>query len=193
MSDPASPSVPAKTLAGLFSLTEVRIQQLAKAGVIKKVAHGRYDLWASIKGYVRYLQDRSVGRGAGDGEGSEYNKHRARLFKARADEAEMRAAIMRGDCHDAEAVRECWLEGQANFRARLLGVPSKGAQAVEGMSTIAERKAVLEKLVHEALNELSDYDAKQLTERWAREHAADVSSDVAEGQTSAESDAESVV
>ena len=59
-------TVPAETLAKLLNLTEVRIQQLAKDGIIVKETRGRYDLWGSIKGYVKYLQDRAIGRGVRD-------------------------------------------------------------------------------------------------------------------------------
>lgn len=51
------PTVTAGTLADLFNLTERRVQQLANEKVVVKADRGKYDLIASVKGYVRFLQD----------------------------------------------------------------------------------------------------------------------------------------
>jgi phage terminase Nu1 subunit (DNA packaging protein) len=55
-----SPTVPVSTLAKLFNLTSVRVQQLAADGVIYKSGRGQYDLWTSVKGYIKFLQERKV-------------------------------------------------------------------------------------------------------------------------------------
>ena len=56
----ASPStaVPTslRTLSILLDVTERRIQQLAREGVMVRDKRGRYDLIPSIQGYVRYLR-----------------------------------------------------------------------------------------------------------------------------------------
>lgn len=52
----ARPTADVGTIARLFGLTAVRIQQLAKDGIIFKAGHGKYDLWRSIKGYIEFLQ-----------------------------------------------------------------------------------------------------------------------------------------
>lgn len=53
---------PASTIAKLFNLTERRVQQLSKEGVIPKAERGKYELIGAVQGYVRYLQERSQGR-----------------------------------------------------------------------------------------------------------------------------------
>lgn len=45
-----------KTLSILLDLTERRVQQLAREGVMVRDKRGRYDLIPSIQGYVRYLR-----------------------------------------------------------------------------------------------------------------------------------------
>jgi len=50
------PTYPAKFFAGLFGITERRIQQLAKDEIIPKAGRGRYPLTGTVQNYVRYLQ-----------------------------------------------------------------------------------------------------------------------------------------
>ena len=52
---PMFPPVSVGVLAKLFDVTERRIQQLAKQGVISKTDHGKYDLLTATREYIRYL------------------------------------------------------------------------------------------------------------------------------------------
>lgn len=47
---------PAATIARLLNISERRLQQLAREGVIPKSGRGRYPLAATVRGYVVYLQ-----------------------------------------------------------------------------------------------------------------------------------------
>jgi len=178
MSDAATPSVPVGTLARLLNLTEVRIQQLAKTGVVVKGERGRYDLWASIKGYVAYLQSRNVGRPGsglaptegGEVTGEDYQKHRARLYKAKADAAELEAMLLRGRLHDADAVRKVMEDMISSARAKLLGVKRKAAGKVIGLTDLAQIEAVIEEPIIEALNELTHYDPSRFTSEIVQDH-----------------------
>ena len=167
MSDDAStPSVPVGTLAKLFNLTEVRVQQLAKLGVVVRNERGKYDLWPSIRGYVRYLQDRGITRSGGgtdaDVVGEDYNRHRARLYKARADAAELEAQLLRGRVHDADAVADVWNDMIANARAKLLPIGRSICGILKSLKTEAEIQDRIDTEVINALNELSEYDAGKI-------------------------------
>lgn len=178
MSDAATPSVPVGTLARLLNLTEVRIQQLAKTGVVVKGERGRYDLWASIKGYVAYLQSRNVGRPGsglaptegGEVTGEDYQKHRARLYKAKADAAELEAMLLRGRLHDADAVRKVTEDMISASRAKLLGVSRKVSGKVKGLTELVEIEATIDEAIHQALNELTQYDPSRFTEQTIQDH-----------------------
>lgn len=150
-------------LARWLNLTEVRVQQLAKLGVVARTTRGQYDLQASVSGYIRYLQQGNSGASGLEGEegevtGDDYHKHRARLYKARADAAELEADLIKGKLHDAEKVAKVWIDMIASSRSKLLGMKKRAAGRVKGMTDLAQIEAVLEETVHEALNELSDYD-----------------------------------
>jgi hypothetical protein len=47
------------TLAKLFDLTPMRVQQLASAGVVVKVSHGTYSLAESVRNYIKFLRERA--------------------------------------------------------------------------------------------------------------------------------------
>lgn len=152
----ANPRVPVTTLARLFNLTERRVQQLARDGVIPKPEKGRYDLIACVQAYIKYLQDRATGRG--DIEPQDTYAERARLLKAQADKTELEVKAMTGEVLPAEQVELLWSGLVASFRARLLALPVRCAQLVMSLKAYAEIEACLRAQVYEALNELSRYD-----------------------------------
>jgi phage terminase Nu1 subunit (DNA packaging protein) len=89
------PNYPVEFFANLFSLTNRRVQQLAKDGVIPKASRNRYPLLGTVQGYVRYLQARSFSREAE--EVGDLQTERTRLAKANADKTEMEVLQMRRD------------------------------------------------------------------------------------------------
>ena len=84
------PTYPAKFYANLFSITERRVQQLAKQGTIPKEGRGRYPLIETIKGYVNFLQTRSLDDQNTDGD---YRTQKVRLTKAQAEAQELKNKI----------------------------------------------------------------------------------------------------
>jgi phage terminase Nu1 subunit (DNA packaging protein) len=174
MSRPAdSPSVEVGTLAKLFNLTAVRIQQLSADGVVIRVARGKYDLWQSIRNYIKYLQERKVNQWSGSKDAEnpgDYESHRSRLTKAKADIAELDAELKKGTAHDAEAVAAVWADMIGNARAKLLSLPTTLASQLEGMS-IQERKDAIQNGVNEALRELADYSPEIVTNQYVSAHS----------------------
>lgn len=164
-----SPTVEVGTLSKLFNLTAVRVQQLAADGVVIRVARGKYDLWQSIRNYIKFLQERKVNQwsASGEDEPGDYQAHRARLTRAKADIAEIDAELKKGTTHDAQAVAAVWADMIGNARAKLLGLPTKLAGALDGL-TITEREALIKEGVAEALRELADYSPEVVTGEWER-------------------------
>ena len=89
--------VDVSTLATLFDLSAVRVQQLAADGVIVKAGRGRYELLPSIQGYIGYLQQRR----SNQWDAPDLTSKRARLLDAQAEEAEMNNAVRRGSLASA--------------------------------------------------------------------------------------------
>lgn len=168
-----SPTVPVETLAKLFNLTAVRIQQLASDGVVIRAARGRYDLWASIRNYIKFLQERKVNQwDAGGDDGKGWARERERLTRAKADVAEIEAALLKGQSHEAGAVAKVWADMIGNARSKLLALPTKLAAQLEGMS-IAERQDILRESINAALTELAGYRPEVVTGEYVKTHRAD--------------------
>lgn len=172
--DTKSPSVDVNTLAKLFNLTTVWVQKLAKEGVIAKAERGRYELWPSIKGYIKHLQDRRVNQWDTDEDDEGYGKHRARLTGAKADVAEIAAAIAKGQAHDAGAVEAVWTDMLMNCRSKLLAMPTRLAPKLRKETQLATVREILETAIHEALAELASYDPARITNEYLSTHRLDV-------------------
>lgn len=134
--------------------TTRRVEQLAKEGVFVRVGRGQYDLAASIQGYIEYLLE------AGTMVEGKLDKtqEEAKWVLARRRKTELELQIMKGELHRAEDVQMVMSDMLGNFRARLLSIPSKVAPQLLGKTEIPVIKNILEEVVREAMNELSDYD-----------------------------------
>ena len=180
--DPAETSVPSGTLAKLFNITDVRIQQLAKLGIVTKAARGRYELWQSIRGYVRYLQDRAAGKGmGGDSDESNYEVQRTRVYRNRADILEAQSQAIRGELHDAACIAEVMGEGLANLRAKMLAIPTTAGPRVADESDPNKCAAMIETLIHEALMECSKYNGREVINRYLKRHEPAPEEETGEG------------
>ena len=161
----------AEQLADLFDLTKVRIHQLVTEGIVVKVERGVFDLVESVRGYVRFLKQRKANQWDGNGDDAgDWQKHRARLTAAKADMAEMQAAILKGTVHEARAVESVWTDHLLACRAKLLGMPKKLAPRVHGVAKLTAIETEIEAAVTEALNELAAYDPALVTDRYVSAH-----------------------
>jgi len=153
-----SPTVPSATLEKLLNLTARSIQLHAKTGVIVKGGRGRYLLWDSVRGYVRYLQERSkLSSGSEEGEDS-YEGQRKRLTRLRADEVQMRVNLRGGQLHDGEDVVYVMGAFVESSRAKLLSVPNACAATLADISDPEECRKILDETCRAAATALADYD-----------------------------------
>ena len=154
----ANPTIPVATLAKLFNLTERRIQQMARDGIIPKPEKGKYDLIGCTRAYIKYLQDRATGR---DIEPQDAYLERARLLKAQADKVELEVKTLNGEYVARDEI-DLHLSGMVvSMRATLLAMPSRLALRIMNLRTYPEIEACLKDHVYEALTEISRYDPKQ--------------------------------
>jgi len=123
----SSASQPIGVIAKLLDLSERRVQQLSREGVIPKANRGQYDLIGSVRGYVRYLRDQALKAQAG---APDYAAERARFIRARADLAEMEAEEKRRSLIAADEIEAAWIAVLALLRTRLLGLPDRLAPQV---------------------------------------------------------------
>ncbi len=119
-----NPSVTVSTLAKLFNLTSVRIQQLAADGVVIRSARGRYELWQSVKNYIEYLQERKVNQWDSDEENpTEIKKHQLRRTKEEADKLELANARTRGELGEVAKGRGVGEQVRRGIKTKSLNMP----------------------------------------------------------------------
>ncbi|WP_322893478.1 MULTISPECIES: hypothetical protein [unclassified Yoonia] len=152
-----TPAYPVGVIAKLLMLTDRRVQQLAKEGILPKGERGRYELAPTVQAYIRYLQDRMAGR---DADGShDWSAARARHMAAKAQLAEIELQKARGEVVEiAVAVGIVDIEN-ATIRSRMLAIPARSAIRLSHEKDAAKVEAFLKKEVSEALAEMSKADA----------------------------------
>lgn len=116
------PLVPVGTLAKLFNLTDRRVQQLARDNVIPKATRGKYPLAPSIRGYVRYLQERAFSKELGT---TDLHTEQVRLKRAQADAKEIEAAVKCGSAMWVDDVKDKLLEIGAILIRHLDAIPGR--------------------------------------------------------------------
>lgn len=89
-----------------------------------------------------------------------YEEARARKIAAEAEIAELELAKVRGSLVLAGDVVTAWSDVLANLKAKLISIPSKAAPIVASDDNAGSCQKVIEDLVREALEELSNYDPK---------------------------------
>ncbi len=145
-------------VARFLKLTDRRVQQLARDGIIPKPEKGKYDVVGCVHGYIDYLQARAFGKEVGS---VDMYSERGRLLKLQADKAQLELDMMRSKLISADEVEELWATLLATFRARLLAVPTRAAHLVLHLKEFYAIEQSLRDLVCDVLTELARNDTHQ--------------------------------
>lgn len=156
-----SPTYPVATIAKLLMISERRVQQLTKEGVIPKAERGRYELAPAVQGYIRYLQERSI---RSDVSTIDYHVEKARLTKNQADIAEVEAAKARSEVADIEFIQRVWASICAESRIRFRNIPTRVVSALVGETDERKIREVLLSEIDAVLDGMADFDPLDVTE-----------------------------
>lgn len=167
---------PKSELLELTGYTPQRLDQLVAEGTIVRVGRGMYDVWPTLVGLMLHIKSKKLNQWDGDksegeAEGGGYEYHRARLTAAKADVAEIDAMLRKGQAHDGGAVAQVWGDMLMNARAKLLSLPKSMAGQVHGEESLERVEALLSDAIHNALNELSEYDPALVTDAYVQSHS----------------------
>lgn len=165
-------SVSSTVMAKLLGLTTARIRQLENEKVLTKISRGKYLLQDNISQYIKYLKINSEFKNSknetsninSDDSSVDYDKERALLEKAKREKAELQLKAMRGEYHDSKSVEKVMNDMIANFKSKLLSLPSRASPQILGLDNIGEIQEVLQREIQEALTELSEYDPKKFND-----------------------------
>jgi phage terminase Nu1 subunit (DNA packaging protein) len=134
-------------LAHLFGTTPKTIAHLGKRGIIEKgEKRGTWLLQPSVSGYAKHLREQAAARG-----GEEAVQGRARLGQAQAALVEAKAAQLRSELIETDAVEKLWTSKLRAFRNRILGIPGR-VQYLSARQTVAlqqELRAALDELAND--------------------------------------------
>lgn len=151
--------VSVKVLSKLFSLTERRIRDLAQEGIlVRGGAKGRYDLEKSVKNYIVHLKINKNIEGMKDNSKLDYEEEKAIHEKIKREKSEIELKVMRGEVHMSEDIELVMTNMLANFRSKVLAMPSKLAQSVVSQNDVKFIRDRIKVECIEVLEELKDYD-----------------------------------
>ena len=176
----AATTFPLDTISKLLDLTPRRVQQLSAEGIIPKAERGRYELVPAVQGYIKFLKERSI---KADASGDDYNAHRTRLTKVRADMAEIEKAQIEEQLIPSSDVENAWLEVSQNMRQKLLAFPQRVSPEVYAAEKLVEVKTILKDHIYDALQEIANVEVRVTkpirSHDSDEENAADVASNEA--------------
>ena len=150
-------------IAKLFGVTERRVQQLAKEGIIPAVQTRPYkfDLLATVQAYIKYLSAKVNGKeekGAADVTAiSDKLRAEADLKRHKADMAEMQLKELEGEMHRSEDVEAVMNDLVYTIRSMILALPGRLAMDVAQTTNPNEASALIRTECNEMLEELAAY------------------------------------
>lgn len=122
----------------------------------KKGESSQYDTEACIL----WIRNRELGDG--DGEVIDRKVEEARLAKFKAAREELELQEKQGTLLSAAEVEETWTRILANFRAKLLALPSRLAPELADLTDPKEVQGFLKRAINETLEELSNTDVEEV-------------------------------
>ena len=147
----------------LFDLSDRRVQQLAKEGVLPAASTRPYkfDLLPTVKAYIKYLSDKANGKETknADNAKAEADKLRAEadLKQSKAKIAEMQLKELEGKMHRSEDVEAMTNDLVFTVRSMIMALPGRLAMDVVRAGTANEASALIRAECHIILNELAGY------------------------------------
>ncbi|OPJ63698.1 hypothetical protein [Clostridium chromiireducens] len=151
--------VSSTVLADMFGLTTRRIRMLADEGIIHKTSRGRYNLQENIKSYIVYLKaNQDLKEKIVDDDRLDPDEERALLTRRQREKLELELAAMKGQMHFSNDVERVMNDMLANFRAKIIALPTKVSPILIARNDISEIQELLQREFFEVVTELSCYD-----------------------------------
>lgn len=157
--DPRKITVSQTNLAKALGITNARVSQLIKEGIVFRDDSDK----SGAVFLVKSIQTYTVFKGASEGDsGLDYMAEKAKHEKVKRELAELRLAKEEGRAYDAMTVELVMTEMVSNLRTQLLGMPSKIAPMLNGAGK-NKIYSVLTEEIEEKLSELSEYKPDMFT------------------------------
>ena len=150
-------------IAKLFGVTERRVQQMAKDGIIPAAQQRPYkfDLLPTVQSYIKHLSDKANGKEqkSTDTVQAEADKLRAEadLKQSKAKIADMQLKELEGKMHRSEDVEAMTNDLVYTVRSMIMALPGRLAMDVVQLTNANEASALIRSECYKILNELAGY------------------------------------
>ena len=150
-------------IAKLFGVTDRRVQQLAKEGVIPaaQTRPYKFDLLPTVQAYIKHLSEKANGKEQknADTVQAEADKLRAEadLKQSKAKIAELQLKELEGKMHRSEDVEAMTNDLVYTIRSMIMALPGRLAMDVVQTTSANEASAVIRSECNKILNELAGY------------------------------------
>lgn len=151
--DPKKITVTQRAFAGCIGVTQPRVSQLIKDGIVLQDDSSTSGGVYLVSGIINYMRSKA---GASEEEDIDYMQEKAKHEKTKREIAELRLAKMEHSVYDAHTVELVMTEQNSNLRTQLLGLPSKLAPQLEGKKK-EEIYTIMTREIEEKLEELAEY------------------------------------
>jgi len=149
-----------EAVARILGISERRVGQLAKDGIIEEHSPGHFKLLPAVHGYIRYLHEQIETKS----KKTELDAEKEKLARIKRKSAEIDLEIKRNELHRAADVEFIMGNMLAAFKAKLETLPHKALPPLLNTPADMDRREhileTLTALVGEALGELVEYDPK---------------------------------
>jgi phage terminase Nu1 subunit (DNA packaging protein) len=151
MGQAESETVNATELADLLSVSRKTIAEWAASGIVVRVAHGKYNLRESVRGFAKHMRERGP---AGDATAvAAVASHRGELLKIQAERAKFQLEQEREEWVTIADVEAHWASALRTLRSGVMAIPARVAARVPGLSR--EMVYEMDQEIREALTELA--------------------------------------
>jgi Phage DNA packaging protein, Nu1 subunit of terminase len=154
-----NPTYPVSTIAKLLMISERRVQQLTKEGIIPKSERGRYELAPAVQGYIKFLQDRNLQ--VDDSRAIDYHAERNRKIKAEADLTTMQAQKIRGELVPLRQVERALAMVLAEVKVGMRNIPQRTATMLIGEQSETRIKEVLLTEIDQTLEAMANMNFEE--------------------------------
>ena len=150
-------------IAKLFGVTDRRVQQLAKEGIIPaaQTRPYKFDLLPTVQAYIKHLSEKANGREQKSNDVAQAEADRVRaeadIKQAKAKIAEMQLKEMEGSMHRSEDVKAMTTDLVFTIRGMIMALPGRLAMDVAQVSNPAEVSVLIRDECYKILEELSAY------------------------------------
>lgn len=139
--------VPRSELAFTLALSETRVAELVKSGVLPQPqGRGKFDLGASVRAYLYYSRSQTKGTLA---------EEKTRLTKAKADREELNLAVRSKELIEVSTVEKVVFEKARQTREGLLSLADRLAGILAPITEQSKVHVILTKEIHQALEALT--------------------------------------